>query len=149
MSLPSMKICTTTTTTILKLPIIFERMPIQKGLKWSKMGQNYIKWFKMFLPPIKNESYLSKWRAWQVLAKALSLHVNYLDRTCLFKSTQRMTLCWHTTCLTSKSNAAVMRTCIGLYETHRSKSIGVSAHGSSPYSVLISLILCNGIPIAT
>ena len=30
---------------ILKLPVIFQRIPVQNGLKWSKMGQNCIKWY--------------------------------------------------------------------------------------------------------
>ena len=43
--------------------------------KWSKMIKNGLKLYKMvhschFLP-VKNGSYLSKWRAWRVLAKAL------------------------------------------------------------------------------
>ena len=54
--------------TILKVPVIFERVPIQNGLlKITLNGPNC-----NFLP-VKNVSYLLKWLAWQVQAKTLPL----------------------------------------------------------------------------
>ena len=58
---------------ILKLPVIYERLTIQNGLKRSKMGYNCIKWSKMVIfLPVKTK--ITRQQAWQVLVKALTVH---------------------------------------------------------------------------
>ena len=56
-----------TNSTSLFQPAVVKRFPTT-GLKWAK---NFTKWSKIviFLPV--NDSYLSNWRTWRVLAKAL------------------------------------------------------------------------------
>ena len=52
---------------ILKLPVIFEKVPIQNGLKWSKMSWNCIKWSKIFI---------FAYQKWKLSIKMMDMSVN-------------------------------------------------------------------------
>ena len=79
-----MKYATSALDSILKLPISFERVPVQNSLKWPKMGYNCIIWSKLIIfLPVRNASFQSKWWARRVIAKALyaTSFINRIHKT--------------------------------------------------------------------